>query len=130
MVEDNATDAFVLQEVITEMGLDAEVEIVMNGDEALRYIDRAGDCPALILLDLNLPKVSGFEVLKRLRASDKCGRTPVIVVSSSAAKSDKDASKELGANAYFQKPITLSEFLNLRPVIEKVLADPKTDFND
>lgn len=129
MAEDNATDAFVIQEVIAERGLDVDVEIVVNGEEAIRYIERCANCPALVLLDLNLPKVSGFEVLKRLRESGKCADTPVIVVSSSPAQSDRDASKKLGANGYFQKPITLSQFMELGPMIEKALADPKSDLS-
>jgi CheY-like chemotaxis protein len=129
LVEDNATDAFVIQEVLAECGLDVDLEIVINGEEAIRYIDRCGACPSLILLDLNLPKVSGFEVLKRLRESDKCADTPVIIVSSSPAQSDRDETKKLGANGYFQKPITLSQFLELGPMIEKALADPKADLS-
>ena len=75
----------------------------------------------LVLLDLNLPKVAGLEVLRELRASSPCKDTPVIVVTSSTAGADRAAVQRLGAQAYFQKPTDLKAYMELALVIKRVL---------
>lgn len=78
-------------------------------------------CPALVLLDLNLPKVTGIEVLRALRSSSRCSRIPVIVVTSSAAETDRYAAQQLGAEGYFQKPTELTAYMELAELIKRVL---------
>jgi CheY-like chemotaxis protein len=73
-------------------------------------------------LDLNLPKISGIEVLQQLRAGSPCRRTPVIVVTSSTAEGDRAAVQRLGAEAYFQKPKSLAAYMQLAGLIKRVLA--------
>jgi two-component system, response regulator len=75
-----------------------------------------------VLLDLNLPRISGLEVLRRLRSSGRCRETPVIVVTSSSAAEDRLATQRLGINAYFEKPADLASYRELAEVIRKVLA--------
>ena len=79
-------------------------------------------CPALVLLDLNLPKVAGIEVLRHLRNSTPCSRTPVIVVTSSTAEADRTAVERLGADAYFQKPTSLTAYMELTQLIRRFLG--------
>ena len=127
LVEDNPTDLFVISEVLAASGLDLTVHAVKNGHDALLYLqalnqDENASCPALVLLDLNLPRVGGAEVLKELRRNSRCNRTPVIVVTSSAASADRVNATELGADGYFQKPADLAAYMELGGLITRVLT--------
>jgi CheY-like chemotaxis protein len=112
--------------VLKESGLRVQLQTADNGQEALLLLEETGDeefrCPALVLLDLNLPRISGLEVLRRLRSGERCRGTPVIVVTSSSAEEDRLAAERLGANAYFEKPADLASYRELAEVIRKVLA--------
>ncbi len=126
LVEDNETDVFVIKEVLEHCDLNCRLHVARDGQEALLYLKDAAEgeksaCPDLILLDLNLPKVSGIEVLKHLRASSRCARTPVIIVSSSQSRADRDAVQKVGMEAYFRKPTDLVSYLELVHVIHRIL---------
>ena len=119
---------FVFRRVLEKCGLSSGLRIARNGQEALLYLrdlarDEKARCPALVLLDLNLPKIAGIEVLRELRSSPRCNRTPVIVVTSSTAEADRAAVEHLGAEAYFQKPTGLAAYMELVHIIRRVLQD-------
>ena len=84
-------------------------------------------CPELVLLDLNLPKVNGIEVLRQLRKNWRCQSTPVIVVTSSMAEADRKAVELLGVQAYFQKPANLSSYMRLEQLMKIYLSTPEAD---
>lgn len=126
LVEDNPTDVFVVKEVLAGSGLKLELHVEKDGREAIRYLDemnqdQSQQVPALVLLDLNVPKVSGIEVLRQLRQSSRAKETPVIVVTSSSADVDRLAVEQLGANAYFLKPASLSAYLELTKLVKSIL---------
>jgi chemotaxis family two-component system response regulator Rcp1 len=126
LVEDSPTDVFVIKEALERSGLDLNLHIARNGEEALRYLQvlaksEKPSCPALVLLDLNLPKVGGMEVLRHLRSSSLCSHTPVIVVTSSTAEADRAAVRRLGAEAYFHKPTSLAAYMELGEVVKRIL---------
>jgi CheY-like chemotaxis protein len=132
LVEDNPTDVFVIKSVLESCGLDLDLRIASDGQDALQYFEdmaRNSDSqrPALVLLDLNLPKVPGIEVLRHLRNESACVHLPVIVVTSSASESDRQAAASLGAEAYFQKSADLTTYLELAQVIRRVLASTKAE---
>jgi CheY-like chemotaxis protein len=132
LVEDNPTDIFVITEVIEACSLGVRLEIARNGQEALTYLEELAGvpelpCPALVLLDLNLPKVNGLEVLRQLRNNPRCSRTPVIVVSSSTAEADRNAVQHLGVEAYFQKPRTLAAYAELGKLVKSHLPPEGDD---
>ena len=132
LIEDNPTDVFVIKEALERSGLQLNLRLASNGEEALRYLeDLAGSenpsCPALILLDLNLPKIGGIEVLRHLRSTSPCSRTPVIVVTSSTAEADRAAVRRLGAEAYFQKPTSLAAYMELAEVVKRILRPEGRD---
>lgn len=121
-MEDNATDVFVIKEVLATSGLNLQLHVEKDGYHALRYLraldeDQSRTLPALVLLDLNLPKVSGLEVLQQLRGNSRFKDIPVIVVTSSNAPIDRAAAVDLGANAYFQKPGDLRSYEKLAELI-------------
>jgi CheY-like chemotaxis protein len=98
-----------------------------DGEAAITYVqqlntDEALACPRLVLLDVNLPRADGFEVLRTLRSSTKCRDIPVIVMTSSAALPDRTTATGLGADAYFQKPTSYDAFLNLGTLATQLLS--------
>jgi CheY-like chemotaxis protein len=130
VIEDNPTDVFLVREALREQGLDVDLQVFEDGEAAIAFVHQldAGDtlaCPSLVFLDVNLPRVDGFEVLRILRSSAKCGRIPVIVMTSSAALADQKSATELRANAYFQKPPSYGAFLKLGVLAKQMLGEQR-----
>ncbi len=120
---------FLIQEAIEATKLPLRVHVVEDGDQAVRFFDLADSnasapCPALVILDINLPKKQGGDVLKHMRQSRKCANTLVIAVSSSDSARDREQMKHLGANRYFRKPSEYDDFMKLGDVIKTLLGDP------
>ncbi len=131
MAEDNLPDELLVRDAVRTEKLPLEVYVVVDGQKAIEFIERAetdpeAPCPHLLLLDLNLPKKNGFEVLQRLRASDKCKDTPVLIMTSSDSPEDRRRVAELGAR-YFRKPGTYEAFMKLGGVLKQLLTDSGMD---
>jgi CheY-like chemotaxis protein len=119
MVEDDPKDVELTLTALEEYNLANEIIVVHDGEEALDYLyyrgqfqRRATDNPAVILLDLKLPKVDGLEVLKQVKSNEKLRMIPVVVLTSSNEEKDLVASYRLGVNAYVVKPVHFHEFAN------------------
>jgi DNA-binding response OmpR family regulator len=119
MVEDDPKDVELSLTALEEYNLANEVIVARDGEEALDYLfcrgafqARAKDNPAVMLLDLKLPKVDGLEVLRQIKADDKLKVIPVVVLTSSKEEKDMVASYQLGVNAYVVKPVDFHEFVN------------------
>jgi len=128
LAEDNEGDVFLVRRALAKRGLEHELVVTHNGEEALGWLDaHAGEekrdsAPHLILLDLNLPRIDGGQVLSHIRKSDSFSRTPVIVLTSSDSPKDRQMAMELGANLYFRKPTDLASFMDLGRIIEETLS--------
>jgi CheY-like chemotaxis protein len=106
-------------------GLDVHLEVVNDGERAIQMLDRvdAGSesaLPTLLLLDVNVPRKSGTEVLERLRRSPRCGEIPVVMISSSDSPLDRKRAFDLGATEYFHKPSSLMEFMQLGKLVRRL----------
>jgi CheY-like chemotaxis protein len=119
MVEDDAKDVELTLTALEEYNLVNEVVVANDGEEALDYLycrgafqTRGVENPAVILLDLKLPKVDGLEVLKQIKSDEKLKLIPVVVLTSSKEEKDMVASYKLGVNAYVVKPVDFHEFVN------------------
>jgi CheY-like chemotaxis protein len=119
VVEDDPRDVELTLTALDEYKLANEVVVVRDGKEALDYLycreqfaSRPTESPAIILLDLKLPKVNGLEVLQKIRSDERLKMIPVVVLTSSQEEKDMLASYQLGVNAYVVKPVNFSEFLN------------------
>jgi CheY-like chemotaxis protein len=119
MVEDDPKDVELSLTALEEYNLANEVVVASNGEQALDYLycrgqykTRISDNPAVMLLDLKLPKVDGLEVLKQIRSDEKLRLIPVVVLTSSKEEKDMVASYKLGVNAYVVKPVDFHEFVN------------------
>lgn len=126
LIEDNQTDVFLVREALAAHGFDVELQILEDGEQAIRFIQQIDDdpsrkCPSLFLLDLNLPRMSGLEVLAHVRHSKRCASSPVLIMTSSDAEQDRAESNTLGATAYFRKPSGYQAFLKLGEVIHQLL---------
>ncbi|HEY1497901.1 MAG TPA: response regulator [Candidatus Solibacter sp.] len=127
LIEDNAADANLVEEVIAEEQLPCALQVLRDGARAIDFIDQVDadesqPRPDLVLLDLNLPLVSGEQVLKRIRLSPRCEDTKILIVSSSNAYSDRERAMALGATGYFRKPSSLDQFMELGPRIREMLG--------
>lgn len=123
IVEDNRADIRLVQEVLKEGKLFINLHIAENGEEATIYLRKEGkykdvDLPDLILLDLNMPKKSGHELLSEIKEDDNLKHIPVIVMTISKAEEDILKSYNLHANAYIVKPVELDQFIDAVKSIE------------
>jgi len=131
LAEDNDGDVFLVRRALEKRGLPHELVVAHNGEEALAWLDVHANpdtnerVPDLILLDLNLPRVDGGQLLSHIRKSDSFAHTPVIVLTSSDSPKDRQMALELGANLYFRKPTDLPSFMDLGRIIEETLQANK-----
>jgi DNA-binding response OmpR family regulator len=119
LVEDDPNDVELTLTALEEYNLANEVVVTRDGETALDYLycrgnfsTRSNENPAVLLLDLKLPKVNGLEVLQQIRSDEKLNMIPVIVLTSSHEEKDIVASYRLGVNAYVVKPVDFHEFVN------------------
>src|SRR6202171_1472183 len=119
LVEDDPKDVELTLTALEEYNLANEVVVARDGEDALGYLysrgnftTRSGDNPAVLLLDLKLPKINGLEVLQQVKTDEKLKMIPVVVLTSSHEEKDMVASYKLGVNAYVVKPVDFHEFVN------------------
>jgi chemotaxis family two-component system response regulator Rcp1 len=137
LVEDNPGDVRLTREALNEAKMNNRLHVAGDGVQALRFLRREEEHaeaprPDLILLDLNLPKKSGREVLEEVKADPDLRRIPVVVLTTSEAERDILRSYELHANAYVKKPVDFSSFIDVVRAIESfwfsvVLLPPTPD---
>ena len=127
LVEDNPADIFFMRTALQSEGIDSsDVLVAQDGEKAIAFVetmdtDPEAPCPQVILLDLNLPRASGMEVLRCLKRSARFSDVPVIIVTSSDAAADREEAASLGANGYFLKPQNLDEYMKLGSIVKAVL---------
>jgi CheY-like chemotaxis protein len=115
LVEDNPADLELAIRALTRAGLGNRIQVARDGEEALEFLlpvdgSRVSPHPKVVLLDLKLPKVDGFEVLHRLKTNPRTLTIPVVVLTSSSEPGDLIRSYELGANSYIVKPVDFEGF--------------------
>lgn len=128
LAEDNPGDVLLVRQALEEYQIPHELFVVEDGAKALEFVARMGrpgeaPCPDVILLDVNLPKVDGPQVLRAFRKHPECGQTPVIVVSSSDAPKDRERMAKLGIARYFRKPLDFDAFLKLGALVREVAGE-------
>ena len=140
LVEDNRMDVELTLDAFKEAKLRNTIHVASNGQEALDYLFRRGvyadrntyPMPDLILLDLKLPRVDGFEVLRQIKSTDILKRLPVVILTSSKDEGDRALSYDIGANSYLVKPVSFEGFLGVIKQIEGYwlslnIAPPEND---
>jgi CheY-like chemotaxis protein len=125
LAEDNPSDVYLIRIALQEHGIDLPLQVVADGGEVLRIICRQATLDEtelnLIILDLNLPRHDGIEILRRLREAELLARIPVVVLTSSDSPRDRTLATELGAVRFLRKPTNLEQFLSLGAVFKELL---------
>jgi two-component system, chemotaxis family, response regulator Rcp1 len=127
IAEDNAADVVLVREALTEQRLDWHLQVITDGEAAIEFIDQIDSDsqrlrPEVILLDLHLPKQDGEAILNHLRSSRRCGKIPVIVLTSSGYAGHKRNVERHPGVHYFRKPSSFLEFMEVGVVVSKALA--------
>jgi CheY-like chemotaxis protein len=115
LVEDNPDDVRLTRRALTKNNISNELRVLTDGVAALEYLIQTsntdpGALPAVILLDLKLPRMDGLELLKEIRAHERLHRLPVVILTSSKEEPDILRSYDLGANSYIRKPVDFEQF--------------------
>jgi len=123
LVEDNPGDVRLTKEALRESKVSTRMHVVLDGVQALAFLHREGEYatvprPDLILLDLNLPRKSGREVLAEIKGNEDLRRIPVVILTTSQAEQDIIETYNLHANAYVNKPVDLDQFIKVVKSIE------------
>lgn len=118
---------FLIREAI-ETNIEADIRVIPDGERAIQFfdeMDRDASVPSLdlVILDINLPKKQGGQVLSHMRQSSRCAGVLVVIVTSSNSARDREEMQKSGANAYFRKPSDYTDFMKLGEVVETLLAD-------
>lgn len=125
LIEDNRADVGLVRDTLEEHGVEGELIVLADGERGIDYIQQIEAQklapPDLIILDLNLPRRSGREVLQQRCENARSNQIPVVVLSSSDMRKDRDEAARLGAAAYFCKPASLDEFMKLGAAFRRLL---------
>ena len=131
LVEDNLGDVFLFREALKAAGVDYEITVINDGAQDLSFVEDpnqygARGIPDLAVLDLNLPKVEGTEVLEAMRANPDLCKVPVAVMTSSPSPRDRERAVQLGARRFITKPLDLDEFLKIGSVLKELLQEERS----
>jgi two-component system response regulator len=132
IVEDNADDSFLLTRQLARAHLTKEVQVIGDGADAWELLRTRVDSPEVVFLDLNLPRLSGIDLLRKIRADHRLQNTSVIVMTGSVDTKDVEICTELGVAAYLPKPVTLETFAKIIGYTDtdKVPSDPGIRLRD
>jgi CheY-like chemotaxis protein len=121
IIEDNPVDLDLTARALATRNITNKIQVARDGEEALLYLDRweKGETPpAFILLDLNMPKINGLEVLEKFKSHPKFKTIPIVILTTSAESSDLRSAYSLGANSYIVKPVDFGQFMEIAGHIE------------
>jgi len=126
LVEDNLGDIVLVREALKEAQLECELSIQDNGESMLRMIEKSeqdgGPFPDIVLLDLNLPRIDGLQLLERMRRDPRWAEVPVVIASSSDSPHDRQVAAALGVSEYFRKPSDYDEFMRIGAIVRRLVA--------
>jgi len=129
LAEDNPADVYLIRVALEDHGIGIPLEVAADGKEVLQIIDREAKLEvtelSLIILDLNLPRHDGIEIMQRLLETEPLAHVPVVVLTSSDSPRDKTLAGSLGAARFLRKPSNLEQFLSLGAAFKEVLLQAK-----
>ncbi len=127
LAEDNPADVYLIRTALAECGVDVPIEVANDGRDVLRLISEGAGLRdvSLVILDLNLPRHDGIEILQRLREMEHLAQVPVVVLTSSDSPRDRILATELGATRFLRKPSRLEEFMALGDTFKEILGQAK-----
>ena len=122
--EDNPADVYLIEEALRQHGVEYKLQVAQDGEQVLQYLLDQNTRPDLLLMDLNMPKRTGSEVLEAMRQSEHCKGVPVIVLTSSESPVDRAHVLRLGATLFLRKPTGLDDFIAIGATIKTLLQAP------
>jgi CheY-like chemotaxis protein len=130
LVEDNRTDVTLIRLAFAEHGISHELSVLEDGEQALNFLERLNSefLPELIIMDLNLPKRDGIEVLTCIRNTAALDSVPVVVFTTSDSPRERESASTIGVTAYIRKPSDLDGFLAVGATIRQILDDGSACF--
>ena len=121
--EDNPADVYLIRQALEENGISYNLKVAVHGGEVLdAIVSKPTRIPDLIVLDLNLPRHEGLEILKLIRESNDLSRVPVVILTSSDSPRDRLAASALGADCYIRKPSNLDDFMDIGKTFSNLLS--------
>ena len=121
--EDNPADVYLIRQALEENGINYNLRVAIHGGELMEAVaSKPSLVPDLIVLDLNLPRHEGLEILKLIRDNDDLCRVPVVILTSSDSPKDRIAASALGADCYIRKPSSLDEFMAIGRTFQDLLS--------
>ncbi len=128
VVEDNPADVHLVRLALDGAGVDFELKVLDNGGAALAYVRAPAprDIPDLVVLDLNLPKNDGIEILEAMRANPDFGTVPVVILTSSRSPHERARVEALNIARQIIKPLELGEFIAIGPILKEILETERT----
>jgi CheY-like chemotaxis protein len=136
LVEDDPDDVELFRQALRDSGFRPSLHLVGDGEEALNFLRRQdrwamAPVPDLVILDLNLPRVGGHQVLEQVKTDPKLARIPVVVFTTSSRQEDVDGAYDRGANAYITKPMTFTRLLEVTAKLEdfwfRIVTNPRVE---
>ena len=121
LAEDNQADVYLVEMALQEHGLQFTMTATLDGEEAIRRVNifDHSDCPDIALLDQNLPRINGEQVMEVIRNHDHCKTIPIVIMSSTESRRELDMAKRFGAT-FFRKAANLSEFMELGALVKSL----------
>ncbi|MES2328855.1 MAG: response regulator [Bacteroidota bacterium] len=120
LIEDDNDDIELIQDALGDNGVSYQLKVIKDGGEVAGYLETANDIPDIIVMDFNLPKVHGREILKHIKRTDHFKTIPLLILTTSSSQDDIDYSYKEGANRYLIKPTTASGIRNIVDVIKEL----------
>lgn len=123
LIEDDIDDIDLLKDALNEKEVSYQMEVIMEGDKVYSYLESVEDLPEIIVMDLNLPKIGGKEILMEIKSSFTFTEIPIIVLTTSSAKEDIDYCNSMGISKYITKPATIEGWdATINSIINVALA--------
>jgi CheY-like chemotaxis protein len=122
LIEDDGDDIELLREAFDMNKIDCHIDVVMEGDKAIPFLEQAHELPDVIVMDLNLPKLHGREILTQIKESNSLATIPLVVLTTSSSQDDIKFSYAMGAKQYLTKPNTIDGFNTTVKTIVSVSA--------
>lgn len=129
LIEDSREDIYLVREALAAAEIPCELHVIEDGGKASFTLSQIGEelrQPDLFLVDLNLPKADGFQIISFIKQHPSCRETPVIVMSSSDSQRERDRALAVGVAHYFCKPLDLDEFMKLGGIVQSILEASPT----
>jgi CheY-like chemotaxis protein len=129
LVEDDQDDVELMQDALEDNGIDFTIEVVRQGDKVLPFLSSCKNFPNIILLDLNLPKMHGREVLSRIKLSEEFKHIPVAILTTSSSQAEKEFCLSAGATGFLTKPSTVDGFNKTIQSIVEIATDNPSEIS-